>query len=172
MYSDLDRILCVLDGKTFADCYTIGEALETRFRSLGSRIVPGGATFQSEYFTGRFFKKGTVHLKWKRLDLWERFNITAAAGKKWLGEETQQYPKKRREETNWQCSEHGHQFVDGVCQRCDDPEIDEVAAVECEYCRAILEHTGHKHCPMHEEILALPVPPSAGQVEMLTTTLH
>jgi hypothetical protein len=173
IYTDLDRILCVLDGKTLADCHTIGHAIEARCRSLGQQVVQGGATFESDYFEGRFFKKGTVHLKWKRLDLWERFNITAAAGKKWLGEDTQQYrPKKRKENTDWQCSEHGHEFVDGVCKRCDDPEIDEVAAIECDYCRAIFEHTGHKHCPMHDEVLVLPVPPSVGQVAMLAAPLH
>lgn len=161
IYSDVDRILCVLDGKTLADCYTIGEAIEAKCRSLGRGVVQGGAVFESEYFDGRFFKKGTVHLTWKRLDLWERFNITAAAGKRWLGEDTQQYrPKKRREETNRECSENGHLFVDGVCQRCNDPEIDEVAAVECEYCRAIFEVTGQKHCPMHREVVALPPSPA------------
>jgi hypothetical protein len=148
IYSDIDRILCVLDGKILKDCHTVGAALEH-----ASRGAKTGGTFESEYFVGRFYKKGTVHLKWKREDLWERFNLTAAAGKKWLGEDTQQYrPKKRKEKTEWFCEENGHQFIDGVCQRCDDPEFDEVAAVECESCRAIFEHTGHKHCPIHVEV--------------------
>lgn len=34
--------------------------------------------------------------------------------------------------------------------------MDEVAAVECEYCRAIFEHTGRLHCPLHETETALP----------------
>jgi hypothetical protein len=152
IYSDLDRILCVLDARPFDQCYTIGHALESACRRVGARAHSGGWTFESEYFEGRFFKKGTVHLKWKREDLWESFNITAAAGKKWLGEDTQQYrPKKRREDPDRQCEQNGHEFVDGVCRNCGDPEVDEVAAVECEFCRAIFEHTGRKHCPIHEE---------------------
>ena len=80
--------------------------------------------------------------------------------KKWLGEDTQQYrPKKRCREPDWYCSQHGHKFVDGSCEHCGDPEIDEVAAVECDYCRVIFGHTGRKHCPIHEgaEMLALPL---------------
>jgi uncharacterized Zn finger protein (UPF0148 family) len=152
IYSDLDRILCVLDGKALKDCYTVGEALE----SVCRRATCGEA-FESEYFEGRFYKKGTVHLKWKREDLWEKFNLTAAAGKKWLGEDTQQYrPKKRKDEPEWYCKENGHKFVYGVCEHCGDPEIDEVAEVECEWCRAIFEHTGRKHCPIHQDTDDMP----------------
>jgi len=80
--------------------------------------------------------------------------VTAAAGKKWLGEDTQQYrPTKRKdghEADNWQCRD-AHDFVDGFCSRCKEPEIDELEAVECDYCRAIFEHTGRKHCPVHQD---------------------
>jgi hypothetical protein len=158
IYTDLDRILCVLDGQPFDKCYTVGAALsrafDRKYRSISEQIT------ESQYFEIRFYKKGTVHLKWKREDLWESFNKTAAAGKRWLGEDTQQYrPKKRRTEPEWYCSQHGHKFVDGSCEHCGDPEIDEVAAVECDYCRVIFEHTGRKHCPIHEgaEMLALPL---------------
>jgi hypothetical protein len=156
IYSDLDRILCVLDGQPFDKCYTVGGALSRAFDHKYTSI--SDQVFESEYFEGRFFKKGTVHLKWKREDLWEAFNRTAAAGKKWLGEDTQQYrPKKRkdgRDADHWECRS-GHTFVDGVCEHCQEPEIDEVEAVECEYCRAIFEHTGQKHCPIHAETLPL-----------------
>jgi hypothetical protein len=153
IYTDLDRILCVLDGKQLSRCYTVGAALHN-----AAQHAKTGGTFESEYFTGRFFKKGTVHLKWRRDDLWERFNLTAAAGKKWLGEDTQQYrPKKRkdgRDADHWECRE-SHEFVDGVCTRCQEPEVDEIEAVECEMCRAVFEFTGRKTCPMHEEIGSL-----------------
>lgn len=163
IYSDLDRILCVLDGQPFDKCGTVGGALDYACRGAKS-----GGTFESEYFEGRFFKKGTVHLKWKREDLWELFNKTAAAGKKWLGEDTQQYrPKKRKDgkdADNWQCRS-GHNFIDGVCEHCQGPEVDEVEAVECEYCRAIFEHTGRKHCPIHQETDDLPSPPTLQALE-------
>jgi hypothetical protein len=158
IYADLDRILCVLDGQPFDKCHTVGQALDQQCHQVGKRTTSGGWTFESEYFEGRFFKKGTVHLKWKRLDLWERFNTTAAAGKKWLGEDTQQYrPKKRKAQPDWYCEQNGHEFVDGACKRCDDPEIDETESVECDYCRAIFEHTGRKTCPIHPEEMPLPL---------------
>jgi len=98
-------------------------------------------------------RKERLRLKWKNLKLWETFNRTAAAGKKWLGEDTQQYrPKRKKEETEWYCSHNGHKFVDGTCEHCGDPEVDEVAAVECEFCREIFAHTGLKHCPIHKEV--------------------
>jgi hypothetical protein len=173
IYSDLDRILCVLDGRPFDKCFTVGAALSRAFDrkhySVSDQIA------ESEYFEICFYKKGTVHLKWKREDLWEAFNRTAAAGKKWLGENTQQYrPKKRREETEWSCAQKGHKFKEGECINCGDPEVDEVAAVECEYCRAIFEYTGQQHCPLHEyradslppgTQLALSAPTTDGHVQ-------
>jgi hypothetical protein len=147
---DLDRILCVLDGQPFDKCHTVGSAIEG---------AHPGELVESQYFKIRGYKKGTLHLTWKRLDLWEAFNKTAAAGKMWLGEDTQQYrPKKRREEPEWYCEENGHEFVAGVCTRCNDPEVDEVAAVECEMCREIFEHTGFKRCPIHGGMAAIMEP--------------
>jgi uncharacterized Zn finger protein (UPF0148 family) len=165
IYTDLDRILCVLDGQPFDKCFTVGAALnrafDRKYHSISDQIT------ESQYFEIRFYKKGTVHLKWKREDLWESFNKTAAAGKKWLGEDTQQYrPKKRRTEPEWYCSQHGHKFVDGSCEHCGDPEIDEVAAVECDYCRVIFEHTGRKHCPIHQEAETLALPRDLSSTEM------
>lgn len=148
---DLDRILCVLDSTPFERCRTVGSAIDE---------ARPGELVESDYFEIRGYKKGTLHLKWKRLDLWESFNKTAAAGKKWLGENTQQYrPKKRREDADYYCERKGHEFVDAadggmrVCGRCGDPEFDELASVDCEYCRAIFEYTGRKHCPIHEEAI-------------------
>lgn len=149
---DLDRILCVLDGRPFQNCYTVGAAIEN---------AAPGELVESEYFEIRGFKKGTLHLKFKRLELWELFNKTAAAGKKWIGENTQQYrPKTKRKEREWRCDHNGCSYEDGVCTNCGDPEVDEVAKVECEFCRVIFEHTGVKHCPIHEQFNpALETPP-------------
>lgn len=84
LYTDLDRVLCMLDGQRLEETTTVVSALETAFSSS----EPG--TCESTYFHIRYFKKGTVHLKWKRADLRNRFNITAAAGRNWIGAETQQ----------------------------------------------------------------------------------
>lgn len=84
LYTDLDRALCMLDGQRLEETTTVVSALETAFSSS----EPG--TCESTYFHIRYFKKGTVHLKWKRADLMNRFNITAAAGRNWIGADTQQ----------------------------------------------------------------------------------
>lgn len=143
--SDLDRILSVLDGRPFEDCYTVRRAIDN---------ARPGELVESDYFEVRGYKKGTLHLKFKREDLWEKFNQTAAAGKKWLGENTQQYrPTKRKDghdADHWECRS-AHKFVNGTCTRCQQPEVDEIEAVECEYCRAVFEHTGRKHCPIHPD---------------------
>jgi hypothetical protein len=157
---DLDRILCVLDGQPFEQCHTVGNAIEN---------ARPGELVESQYFKIRGYKKGTLHLTWKRLDLWEKFNITAAAGKKWLGEDTQQYRPKKRKEPEWQCKRYGHEFEEGKCKNCGEPEVDELLAIECEYCRAIFEHTGELHCPMHEERSAFTLPDSTGNGQLLLT---
>ncbi len=101
IYADLDRVLCVLDGEDFESVLGIGGALQHAFETL-KRIkygqIPCARTeperdavkqkCSSRYFDIRFFKKGTVHLVWKRLDLWEKFNTTAAAGRRWIGCDT------------------------------------------------------------------------------------
>lgn len=88
IYEDLDRILCVLDGKDFSKCHTIKEALNRRFEILGSVKGKFDNETESRYFHIKFFKKGTVHLVFKDDYLWEKFNIAAAKGKAWLGENT------------------------------------------------------------------------------------
>lgn len=85
VYTDLDRVLCMLDGARLEETRTVADALQDAF----SRSSQPG-TCESTYFEIRYFKKGTVHLKWKRKDLQNRFNITAAAGRNWIGMETQQ----------------------------------------------------------------------------------
>lgn len=85
VYMDLDRVLCVLDGRKLEEITTVSDALTTAFHESRQ---PG--TCESTYFRIRYFKKGTVHLRWKRPDLRNRFNITAAAGRNWIGAETQE----------------------------------------------------------------------------------
>lgn len=87
IYNDLDRILCVLAGRDFAKCRTVETALHEKFRALGHGVTtPFDNTAQSDFFDMKFWMKGTVHLSFHDKDLWEKFNVTAAAGKKWIGE--------------------------------------------------------------------------------------
>lgn len=107
IYNDVDRILCVLEGRDFEKCYTIYDAMNAAFNRLERMRKPFGTSgsralwsqsdqvAESEYFHIRFYQKGTVHLKWKRLDLWELFNKTAAAGRMWLGMNTKGTPEDK-----------------------------------------------------------------------------
>lgn len=74
---DIDRVMCSLEGKKIENILTINAALQSAF---------GGSdnTAESAFFTMRFFKKGTVHFRFKDDSLWERFNCEAAKGKGWL----------------------------------------------------------------------------------------
>jgi hypothetical protein len=91
IYMDLDRIMAVLDHEPLEEILTIGTALEHKFRQLGHHVTaPFDNKCESRYFRIKFWKKGTVHLEFKHKQLWEKFNITAAAGKKWIGENTQE----------------------------------------------------------------------------------
>lgn len=90
IYNDLDRILCMLDGKDFTECHTIYKAMDNKFRILGHDVkAPFDNTTESRYFDIKFFKKGTVHLTFKDKHLWEAFNKAAAKGKMWIGQQTQ-----------------------------------------------------------------------------------
>jgi hypothetical protein len=161
IYTDLDRILCVLDAERFEECYTVGGALQRAFGL--NRSQPG--TCESQYFEIRYFKKGTVHLKWKRRDLLESFNKTAAAGKKWLGADTSFKKAAWRERPDYYCEHHGHEFEDGVCKCCERPEVDPLDVVQCEYCRVIAEYTGREHCPIHREVEIAPPDETPLQIE-------
>ncbi len=105
IYSDLDRIMCVLAGEKFEECFTIGAALSEAFDhlnhpgrksatrwytdcDLSSADLAMKQQARSDYFDIRFFKKGTVHLKFRDADLWEKFCIAASKGKNWIGENT------------------------------------------------------------------------------------
>jgi hypothetical protein len=85
VYQDLDRVLAVLDGTRFEEVLTVNGAMQHAF-SQNNRN-PG--TCESTYFHVRYFKKGTVHLTWRRPDLLTAFNRTAAAGRNWIGMNTQ-----------------------------------------------------------------------------------
>ena len=79
-YNDLDRVLAILDGRDFVHIRRIGDAIDRAIHA--DRNTP--QTIESTYFQIRYFKKGTVHLKWKRYDLLEKFSLTAGAGRNWL----------------------------------------------------------------------------------------
>ena len=77
---DIDRGLCMLEGIRFDQIRTIGTALQEAFREP----LPGGSIVTSHFFEMRFYRKGTVHFLFRDADVWERFNVAACRGKKWL----------------------------------------------------------------------------------------
>ena len=83
IYNDLDRVLAVLDGERFEDTHCVGEVMQRAIDR--DRHTPQAV--ESTYFEIRYYKKGTVHLKWKRIDLLEKFALTAARGRKWIGDD-------------------------------------------------------------------------------------
>lgn len=83
-FKDIDKALCFIAGKKFEDIQSVHAAIEEHLRQIG-RGVAYDDVFESEFFRVRVFKKGTVHLDFKDLDLLARFNIAAAEGKGWLG---------------------------------------------------------------------------------------
>jgi hypothetical protein len=87
IYNDLDRVLAVLNGDRFEEILTIGAAMKRAFEAL-PRHATRPNKCRSSFFDVEFYKKGTVHLKFRDAKLWERFNVTAAAGKKWVGQNT------------------------------------------------------------------------------------
>ena len=87
-YSDIDKVMCYIEGKDLNKILTIDQAMRIQFRNIG-KIYPGDkfdSTCTSEFFEIKFFKKGTVHLKFRDDKLWEQFNLRAAKGKNWLPE--------------------------------------------------------------------------------------
>lgn len=89
--TDLDKAMCLVDGKKFEQINSLADALEHRFSRLngekGVKLpddIEAYNVVYSTYWRCRFFKKGTVHL-WFRDDyLWQEFNLMAAKGKNWL----------------------------------------------------------------------------------------
>lgn len=87
-YDDIDKVMCYITGKKYEEgTVLIKDVLEERFKVLNELKSKGGfdGECESEFFYIKFFKKGTVHLKFKDEFLWQEFNTRACKGKNWLG---------------------------------------------------------------------------------------
>lgn len=105
-YSDIDKMLCYISGKPYENITTIKRALENKFDQLG-KVFTGQKydnSCSSTFFEIKFYKKGTVHLKFKDNFLWQEFNMRACAGKMWLpdDERTKWENKRRKNKENAQ----------------------------------------------------------------------
>lgn len=84
--SDLDKVMQYLSGKKDDEICTIQEALNNRFNSIG-KIKTGDkfdSNCQSTFFDIKFYKKGTIHIRFRDEKLWKEFNYRACDGKNWL----------------------------------------------------------------------------------------
>lgn len=98
-YSDIDKMLCYISGKSYEDILTIRSTLKKHFDQLG-KIRTGDNyhnTCSSTFFDIKFYKKGTLHLRFKDNFLWQEFNMRACASKQWLPDnERTQWENQRK----------------------------------------------------------------------------
>ena len=88
--NDLDKVLCHLSGRNPESTLFVTQALETTFRRLNNSrelTIQADQRAFSTHFELRFFKKGSLHLRFLDERLWARFNIEAARGKNWIGQD-------------------------------------------------------------------------------------
>ena len=103
-YSDIDKVLDYISGTETAYWRSIEGSLKNYFERLGK--VKTGQKYDnvvdSQYFTLKFHKSGTLHMTFKDKKLWDEFNMRACAEKDWLpGPEKQKWEetkKARREQ--------------------------------------------------------------------------
>ena len=96
-FGDLERALCYILGLNFdvtdgkGICNVVENAMHEDSRNYWSGKIPADyknvyeRTHDSYFFTIKLYKKGTMHLTFKDMDVWARFNQAAAEGKNWLG---------------------------------------------------------------------------------------
>jgi hypothetical protein len=66
--TDLEKVLCFLSGTNFDDITTIREQV----RRFG-KLTPN-QWYETRFFEYKGFKKGTIHIKFKDMKLWEKLN--------------------------------------------------------------------------------------------------
>lgn len=100
-FMDIDKCMCYITGTDYKKCNTLDGAVYSKFQEIG--YIRTGENFdntgESEFFTFKFWKKGTLHITFKDEKLWQEFNMRACANKNWLPEgerkawEASQQPK-------------------------------------------------------------------------------
>ena len=71
---DIEKAMCFIMKKSFGN-----------INSITKQNIQWGVKYDSEFFEFRFYKKGTLHLYFKDVYLYEQFNIVACKSKNWLG---------------------------------------------------------------------------------------
>ena len=88
--NDLDRVMAYMHGRqhTHATVYRAVDAY------THGRQSPWGVKIESEHFSIRVYKKGTVHLYFKDLDALARFNLAVGRMRGWLPKADEKVPKE------------------------------------------------------------------------------
>ena len=81
----MERVLSHLSGKT--EFVSLMDVAEKETDLMGLKI-------ESEFFTARFYKKGTAHFYFKDKKLLERFNLTVGRLRGWLPKTDERVPKE------------------------------------------------------------------------------
>lgn len=99
--NDIDRSLAFLEGRKFSEIEkTVGAALREHSKLIGENKVFFSEEFESTYFRIRMYKKGTIHLLFKDLEILKRFNFEAAKGKAWLPDDYKWRETQQRKNRN------------------------------------------------------------------------
>lgn len=73
----LDQVFHLLDGKPALASTYQGELAD----AIEAQTKDGGDTFKTDYFRGRCFGNGNLHLEFLRADLLQRFNLIAGGAR-------------------------------------------------------------------------------------------
>lgn len=100
-YDDIEKVMCYLSGISYEEMDVLkDEYKDERYKrnipldhykrvslklAISEVSVGDNSRHESEFFYFRCYKKGTLHIEFKDENLWQRFNITAAEGKKTIG---------------------------------------------------------------------------------------
>lgn len=95
--NDIDTVMNYFDGMR-ADYLSLTDAFNRAFEQGGDGNLNAesgsGYKVESTYFTAVGYKKGTIHLTFKDMDILRRFNIEACKGKQWLPQDYGSKPYK------------------------------------------------------------------------------
>jgi len=87
-FGDIDKCMCFIAWVRYEEAKTIEKALKEAFNIWAT-------TCESQFFSIRFFKKGTIHIEFKDKFLWQEFNMRATAWRAWLPEKEEKAWKSR-----------------------------------------------------------------------------
>ena len=89
--NDIEKAMCFITGKSFKDIKTIEQLFAEKekkcreTRNWFDNSFKTNTWYESEFFKFKIFKKGTMHLEFKEVFLYEQFNKIACKNKNWIG---------------------------------------------------------------------------------------